>query len=400
MSTTFANRTGYGEIIGQSPAMRELFRQIDRLVSTDITVLIHGESGTGKELVAAALHRQSARRAKPFVAVNCAGIPETLQESELFGHERGAFTGANERHIGKFEQANGGTLFLDEVAELTPAAQAKLLRALQSRSFQRVGGSGDVRSNFRLVAASHQRLADLVRRHGSVEEALAAAAGARERLERLERHDEERTRLERDVAAAEREAHGTADTLGTARRQAAGPLARSVEGHLADLGMAEARVDVRVEARELGPSGADDVRFLIAPNRGVAPGSVAETASGGELSRITLAIRVAAQERSGVPTLLFDEIDAGVGGRTARAIADKLATLAGQAQVICVTHLAQVAARADRHFRVVKVPGDPTVTRIERLEGAQVDEELARMLGGEEGSEEALQLARALRSGG
>ena len=158
-----STRPGYGEIIGQSAAMRELFRQIDRLVSTDITVLIHGESGTGKELVAAALHRRSARRAKPFVAVNCAGIPETLQESELFGHERGAFTGATERHIGKFEQANGGTLFLDEVAELTLAAQAKLLRALQSHSFQRVGGTGDVRSDFRLIAASHQRLADLVR---------------------------------------------------------------------------------------------------------------------------------------------------------------------------------------------------------------------------------------------
>ncbi len=250
------------------------------------------------------------------------------------------------------------------------------------------------------VEARLERLADLARRHGSVVEAIAAADEARERLARLDRRDEEHAALQRALEEATAGARDAADALSTARRGAAGPFARAVEGHLADLGMADAQVEVRVAPRELGASGADDVRFLIAPNRGVAPGSVAETASGGELSRITLAIRVAAQERSGVPTLLFDEIDAGVGGRTARAIADKLAALAGTAQVICVTHLAQIAARADRHFRVVKVAGDPTVTRIEQLEGEEIDAELARMLGGEEGSEEALQLARSLRSGG
>jgi DNA repair protein RecN (Recombination protein N) len=245
-----------------------------------------------------------------------------------------------------------------------------------------------------------ERLADLVNRHGSIESALAAAAAARERLDRLERSDTELLRLRAGLEQAAAAASTAADVLSTARGEAAGPFARAVERHLADLGMVDARVEVRVERRDLGPTGADDVRFLIAPNPGVKPGSVAETASGGELSRITLAIRVAAQERTGVPTLLFDEIDAGVGGRTARAIADKLAVLAGGAQVLCVTHLAQIAARADRHFRVVKVPGDPTVTRIELLEGPAIDEELARMLGGEEGSEQALELARALRAGG
>ena len=140
------------------------------------------------------------------------------------------------------------------------------------------------------------------------------------------------------------------------------------------------------------------MRLLVAPNPGGTWGSVAETASGGELSRISLAIRVAAQERSGVPMLVFDEVDAGVGGRTARAVGEKLAALSQTAQVICITHLAQVAALADHHFRVVKEPGDPTVTRVEKLEGDAVDAELARMLGGEEDSEEALQLARSLRT--
>ena len=157
-----AGSDGYGQLVGRSPAMRRLFRELDRLASSDITVLVHGESGTGKELVARALHEHSGRRRKPLVAVNCAAIPETLQESELFGHERGSFTGATERRAGKFEQADGGTLFLDEVAELSLPLQAKLLRALQSRAFQRVGGTTEVHSNFRLIAASHQRLSALV----------------------------------------------------------------------------------------------------------------------------------------------------------------------------------------------------------------------------------------------
>jgi DNA repair protein RecN (Recombination protein N) len=122
-------------------------------------------------------------------------------------------------------------------------------------------------------------------------------------------------------------------------------------------------------------------------------------ASGGELSRLTLAIRLAGHDDATVRTLVFDEVDAGVGGRTARSVADKLAELSRRTQVVCITHLPQIAARADRHFQVVKEPGDPTVTRIEQLAGAAIDEELARMLGADVGSEEALQLARSLRAG-
>ena len=248
------------------------------------------------------------------------------------------------------------------------------------------------------VEARLQLLDDLAHRHGSVEGAIAAADEARDRLERLGNRDAELVRLREAETAAAGVVRTAADTLSTARRKAGVAFARAIERQLADLGMAEARVDVRIEAREPGPNGADEVRLLVAPNPGGTWGSVAETASGGELSRISLAIRVAAQERSGVPMLVFDEVDAGVGGRTARAVGEKLAALSQTAQVICITHLAQVAALADHHFRVVKEPGDPTVTRVEKLEGDAVDTELARMLGGEEDSEEALQLARSLRS--
>ena len=150
-------------LIGNSPALRELLRQLTRVAASDITVLVHGESGTGKELVAKALHSFSGRSRGPFVPLNCAAIPESLQESELFGHEKGAFTGAINRRVGKFEQADQGTLFLDEVAELSLALQAKLLRVLQERSFSRLGSSLEVRSDFRLVAASHKNLADEVK---------------------------------------------------------------------------------------------------------------------------------------------------------------------------------------------------------------------------------------------
>jgi DNA-binding NtrC family response regulator len=153
-----ASGQGYSDLVGSSEAMKRLFRHLDRLSTSDITVLIHGESGTGKELVARAVHSSSGRAGGPFVALNCAAIPETLQESELFGHERGAFTGASRSRPGRFEQADGGTLFLDEVAELSLPLQAKLLRVLQEKSFHRLGGAHEVFSDFRLIAATHQKL--------------------------------------------------------------------------------------------------------------------------------------------------------------------------------------------------------------------------------------------------
>jgi DNA-binding NtrC family response regulator len=167
-----ADETGrYAGIVGKSPAILEVFHQLDRVAARDISVLVHGESGTGKELVARAIHERSSRQKGPFVAVNCGAIPETLQDSELFGHEKGAFTGAVSTRQGRFEQADGGTLFLDEVAELSAQAQAKLLRVLQEHSFERVGGTRTIRSNFRLLAASHKNLRRLVQ-EGSFREDL------------------------------------------------------------------------------------------------------------------------------------------------------------------------------------------------------------------------------------
>ncbi len=157
-----ARGQGYRGIVGQSSAMKRLYRQLDRVAASDITVLIQGASGTGKELIARAIHENSQRLDGPFVALNCAAVPESLQESELFGHEKGAFTGADRRRLGTFERASGGTLLLDEVGELSPALQAKLLRVLQERTFTRVGGGETIESDVRVLAATHRDLAEEV----------------------------------------------------------------------------------------------------------------------------------------------------------------------------------------------------------------------------------------------
>src|SRR3989442_4512388 len=154
---------GLQQIVGQSPAMRRLFETIDKVADTDVTVLIRGQSGTGKELVANALHYRSPRRTKPLVKMNCAALSRELVESELFGHERGAFTGAIARREGKFEAADGGTLFLDEGGDMPLETQAKLLRAIQEREFERVGGNSPIRVDVRLIAATNQDLEAAVR---------------------------------------------------------------------------------------------------------------------------------------------------------------------------------------------------------------------------------------------
>lgn len=151
------------EIIGSAPAMQEVFRAIGRLSSSNLTVLITGESGTGKELVARALHKHSPRSARPFIALNTAAIPKELLESELFGHEKGAFTGANERRTGRFEQANAGTLFLDEIGDMPSELQTRLLRVLADGEFYRVGGHTPLKVDVRVIAATHQDLEQRVK---------------------------------------------------------------------------------------------------------------------------------------------------------------------------------------------------------------------------------------------
>ncbi len=149
-------------IVGSSEAMRKVYDQVEKVLESEITVFIAGESGTGKELVAKAIHYASLRSDGPFIDVNCAAIPEGLQESELFGHEKGAFTGALATHPGKFEQAAGGTIFLDEIGEMSPSAQARLLRVLQERVLQRVGGTETIALDVRVISASNRDLAQMV----------------------------------------------------------------------------------------------------------------------------------------------------------------------------------------------------------------------------------------------
>ncbi|MEQ8459509.1 MAG: sigma-54 dependent transcriptional regulator [Sandaracinaceae bacterium] len=158
LESQLGGRRAMARLIGDSAPMQELGGLIERVLSSDVAVAIFGESGTGKELVARTIHEQGHRSSGPFVAVNCAAIPESLQESELFGHEKGAFTGASARHLGRFEQAQGGTLFLDEVGEMSPATQAALLRTLQERTIRRVGGASDIPVDVRIVCATHRDL--------------------------------------------------------------------------------------------------------------------------------------------------------------------------------------------------------------------------------------------------
>src|SRR6202162_3123347 len=186
------------EILGQAPAMQEVFRIIGRLSQSHATVLITGESGTGKELVASALHRHSPRAAKPFIAINTAAIPKDLLESELFGHERGAFTGAQSMRRGRFEQAEGGTLFLDEIGDMPADLQTRLLRVLSDGNFYRVGGHQAIKAKVRIIAATHQDLEtrvkqklfreDLFHRLNVIRIRLPALRERREDIPLLARH--------------------------------------------------------------------------------------------------------------------------------------------------------------------------------------------------------------------
>jgi DNA-binding NtrC family response regulator len=159
------HRLGKHELVGSGPAMKKLTAQIERVAASETRVCILGETGTGKELVARAIHEKSPRHESPFITLNCAAVPAELIESELFGHEKGAFTGAAAKHVGKFEQADGGTLFLDEIGDMPVAMQAKLLRVLEEGEVERVGGDKPVRVNVRVVVATHRNLEDLVKQN-------------------------------------------------------------------------------------------------------------------------------------------------------------------------------------------------------------------------------------------
>jgi DNA repair protein RecN (Recombination protein N) len=232
------------------------------------------------------------------------------------------------------------------------------------------------------VESELERIAEAKRRFraATLEELLARAAEAREELEALADGADPLDAAGEALAAAEHKARTLIDELSEARRQAAQSFAQAVARELESVGFGEGEFVAELREREPGATGSDEVRFLIRPNPGLPFAPVAETASGGELSRIALAIAAV----GGGETMVFDEIDAGIGGTTAHAVGETLRRLAERAQVITITHLPQIASLADRHFRVEKVPGDPTHTQIERLEDEARREELQRMLGGEE----------------
>ncbi|HEY7693555.1 MAG TPA: DNA repair protein RecN [Gaiellaceae bacterium] len=232
------------------------------------------------------------------------------------------------------------------------------------------------------VEAELERISDARRRFrcGSLDELLARAAEAQTELDALDQGADPVAAAEEAVARAEARSAAIAQELHDARVEAAGRFADGVAGELQGMGMGDGEFTVELREREAGASGADEAVFLIRPNAGLPFGPVAETASGGELSRVALAIAAV----GGGETMVFDEIDAGIGGTTAHGVAETLARLAGRAQVITITHLPQIASRADRHFRVEKVPGDPTHTRIHELGPEERRDEIERMLGGRE----------------
>jgi DNA repair protein RecN (Recombination protein N) len=271
------------------------------------------------------------------------------------------------------ELARGGDELRD--VELRLRETASELRAFLAGLDAEPGRLEDVESQLDRIATLKRRFAC-----ATYEELLARAAEARAELEAIDGGADPARAAEEALAAAERRAEALASELGAARRAAAPTFADAVATQLREIGMGEG--DFRVELRERAPSamGRDEVGFLIRPNPGLPFAPVAETASGGELSRIALAIAAVA----GGETLVFDELDAGIGGETANAVGRALRQLATRAQVITITHLPQIASLADRHFRVEKVAGDPTHTRIEALDDAERRQELERMLGGRE----------------
>jgi DNA repair protein RecN (Recombination protein N) len=236
------------------------------------------------------------------------------------------------------------------------------------------------------VEAELEQITDARRRFGvaSTADLVERAAAAQSELDALDAGVDPLETAETALAEAQARVDRLAASLSAERAGAAPGFAEAVAAELQGLGMGDGEFRAELAARALGPTGADDAAFLIRPNAGLPFAPVAETASGGELSRIALALRAVAHAGGGEPTLVFDEIDAGIGGSTAHAVADALARLAERAQILTITHLPQIASAAEAHFRVEKIPGDPTHTRIERLSEGERREELERMLGGAE----------------
>jgi DNA repair protein RecN (Recombination protein N) len=369
----------------------------------------------------------AARRIRDELAGDAAGRAQRLAElEELVGRTEGMEAGDEERLLAERGRLRHVTELADaaasaaealdpEQAETPGAAErvAEAVRTLESVSAlaPELGevaadlGEAEIRvregaSTLRAFLASLEaepgrleavedeleRVAEARRRFGAAttEELLVRATEAQAELAQVESGLDPLEEAERAVAAAESSAAALATALSDARAEAAEPFADAVADELQGLGMGDGEFRVERGERDLGPSGRDTVAFLVRPNPGLRFAPAAETASGGELSRIALALRAVAHASAGEPTVVFDEIDAGIGGQTAHAVADALRRLGERAQILTITHLPQIASAAEAHLRVEKVPGDPTHTRIGRLSEAERREELERMLGGAE----------------
>jgi DNA repair protein RecN (Recombination protein N) len=328
--------------------------------------------------------------------------------AEALAPEAGETTGAAASLAGAvagLEALAGVDPALDALAErargLTIESQdlAAELRGYAERAGGGRDGGEDVELSLELLEERLASLERLTRKHGgSVAAVLAFAEGARARRAELAGAEDAiaDAEAERERVAAELDGHVLA--LRRARERAAKGFARAVGEQLAALAMGEASFELELSEREVGPGGADAVEFLIAPNPGVPPGPLREIASGGELSRVMLAIMSVADASATDATLVFDEIDAGVGGHTARAVGARLRELAGRRQVLCITHLPQIASLADRHFSIVKdTRAEPTLTTVVQLGEGEVIGELVRMLGADEDDSSARRHARELR---
>ena len=308
--------------------------------------------------------------------------------AEALAPEQADSPGAAERLAEAVRSVEGAAALAPELAEVAAELGEAEIRLREGASSLRafLASLEAEPGRLEVVEGELERVADARRRFGAAttDELLARATAARVELEQVEAGVDPAQAAEQAVAEAQARADGLAAELTAARADAAPAFAEAVAGELQGLGMGDGEFELKLSEREPGPSGRDGVVFLVRPNPGLPFAPAAETASGGELSRIALALRAVAHAASGEPTIVFDEIDAGIGGRTAHAVADALARLAARAQILTITHLPQIASAAGAHFRVEKVPGDPTHTRIERLSESDRSDELERMLGGAE----------------
>ncbi|HEU4449695.1 MAG TPA: AAA family ATPase [Gaiellaceae bacterium] len=308
--------------------------------------------------------------------------------AEALSPEGGEAAGAAERVAAAGSALEAVVALAPELAEVAAELDEAGIRVREAASTLRGFLASLEAEPGRLEALESEleRLAETRRRFAAAttESLLARAAAARAELEQVDAGVDPAAAAERAVEEQERRVEELSSGLSAARAAASSAFAAAVARELEGLGMGDGEFRVELDAREPGPTGVDGVAFLVRPNAGLPFAPAAETASGGELSRVALALRAVAHASAGEPTLVFDEIDAGIGGRTAHAVADALARLAGCAQVLTITHLPQIASAAEAHFRVEKVPGDPTHTRIERLSDAERRDELERMLGGAE----------------